>query len=337
MRPAGAPPMNLRAAALPLLVSLAVFPAVAGCHGPLPIPRIEPKLENWAQPYEGVPGVEVHAFRTGSVQSLEGAAFAGGSWTTTVEMGAWAFVIKHPTAGLVVFDTGMAERARTEPEHYVGWLGSKLGMLDVPEAASLSSQMRASGLDPAHVTRVVVSHVHFDHTGGIRDFPNATVVVGKAEKDWVVAGVRKTDFVDLEALQGLERWQTIDFSTERPMGTLLAAHDLVGDGSLFAVDLSGHTPGSTGLLVRTAEAPILLTGDAAWTKKSWLWPARPISAWDMSLWWEQAWRIKRFAMLEPRLVVIPGHDDVAVADAGVSTFIPHERPGAPGARVAAAR
>ena len=36
-------------------------------------------------------------------------------------------------------------------------------------------------------------------------------------------------------------------------------------------------------------------------------------------------------MLEPRLVVIPGHDDVAVADAGVSTFIPHERP-APTAR-----
>lgn len=326
----------MRVAVCSFAVSLAVSPILAGCHEPLPIPRIEPTLENWTQPYEGVAGLTVHAFRTGSVKSVEGAAFAGGSWTTTMEMGAWAFVIEHPTSGLVVFDTGMAERARTDPEHYVGWLGAKLGMLDVPEGAGLAAQMRASGLDPGSVTRVVISHVHFDHTGAIRDFPNATVVVGTAEKDWVVRGVRKTDFVDLEPLQGMERWQAIDFSTEKPIATLLAAHDLLGDGSLFAVDLSGHTPGSTGLLVRTSEAPILLTGDAAWTKKSWLWPARPISAWDMTLWWEQAWRIKRFAMLEPRLVVIPGHDDLAVADAGVSTFIAHDRPGAPGARVAAA-
>jgi glyoxylase-like metal-dependent hydrolase (beta-lactamase superfamily II) len=326
----------MRAATTSLFVSLGVLSVLAGCQEPLPIPRIEPTLENWTQPYEGVAGLEVHAFRTGSLKSIEGAVFAGGSWTTTVEMGAWAFVIKHPTSGLVVFDTGVSERGRTEPEHYVGWLGARLDMLDIPEGSGLAVQMRASGLDPADVTRVVVSHVHFDHTGGIPDFPNATVVVGKAEKDWVVAGVRKTDFVDLEPLRGMERWQAIDYSTEKPMGTLLAAHDLLGDGSLFAVDLSGHTPGSTGLLVRTSEAPILLTGDAAWTKKSWLWPARPISAWNMSLWWEQAWRIKRFALMEPRLVVIPGHDDVAVADAGVSTFVVHERPGTPGARLAAA-
>jgi glyoxylase-like metal-dependent hydrolase (beta-lactamase superfamily II) len=308
---------------------------LAGCQEPLPIPRIEPGLENWSQPYKGVPDLKVHAFRTGAVRSIEGAVFAGGSWTSTVQMGAWAFVVEHPTSGLIVFDTGMSDRGRTEPEHYVGWLGAKLGMLKVPEGATLASQMRANGLDPANVTRVVVSHVHFDHTGGIRDFPNATIVVSLAEKSWVVRGVRKTDFVDLEALQGMERWQTIDFSVEKPLATLLAAHDLLGDGSVFAVDLSGHTPGSTGLVVRTADAPILLTGDAAWTKKSWMWPARPISAYDMTLWWEQAWRIKRFALLEPRLVVIPGHDDLAVADAGVATFIPHDPPGASGARVAA--
>ena len=35
----------------------------------------------------------------------------------------------------------------------------------------------------------------------------------------------------------------------------------------------------------------------AWTEKSWRWPARPIWAHDMSLWWEQAWRIKKFSVL----------------------------------------
>jgi len=237
----------------------------------------------------------------------------------------------------VVFDTGMSDRARTDPEHYLGWVGAKLDLLDVPEGATLAVQMRAAGFDPGNVTRVVISHLHYDHTGGIADFPNATVVVSAAEKDWVTKGVSRSDFVDLDSLAGMARWQTVDFEAEKPLATLLAAHDLLGDGSLLAVDLSGHTPGSTGLIVRTAEAPVLLTGDAAWVEKSWRWPARPVWAHDMALWWEQAWRIKKFAMLEPRLVVVPGHDDLAVASIGIASFVAHDPPGSAPAATAAAQ
>jgi glyoxylase-like metal-dependent hydrolase (beta-lactamase superfamily II) len=309
------------------LAALAASLSLVSCYDPLPVPRIEPPLAGWAQPYRGLPGLRIHAFRTGAVRSLEGAAFAGGSWTSVVEMGAWAFVLEHPSAGLVVFDTGLSQRARTEPEHYVGRLGAALGMLDVPPGAGLAEQMSASGLDPGDVTRVVLSHVHFDHTGGLPDFPNATVTIHAAEKHWVETGLRSMDFVDLEPLAGLPRWEAIDFTVEKPLATLLGAHDLSSDGSVVAVDLSGHTPGSMGLLVRTAEAPVLLTGDAAWTEKSWRWPARPISAFDMALWWEQAWRMKKFSMLEPLLVVVPGHDDMAVAAIGIASFVVHEAPG----------
>jgi glyoxylase-like metal-dependent hydrolase (beta-lactamase superfamily II) len=322
-------PAFLRARAGALLLTLAASLGLTACYDPLPIPRIEPSLEGWAEPYQGLAGLKIHAFRTGAVRNVEGATFAGGSWTTTFEMGVWAFVIEHPTAGLIVFDTGLSDRARTDPQHYVGWLGAKLHMLDVPEGATLAVQMRAVGLDPRKVTRIVLSHLHYDHTGGIADFPGAVVIVSAAEKAWVDKGVRKTDFVDVDALVGMASWQTIDYQGEKPLATLLAAHDLLGDGSLLTVDLSGHTPGSTGLIVRTAEAPVLLTGDAAWVEKSWRWPARPIWAYDMSLWWEQAWRIKKFAMLEPRLVVVPGHDDMAVATIGIASFVAHEPPGRP--------
>ena len=311
------------------LLALATSLSLLACHEPLPVPRIEPSLEGWAQPYQGLAGIRVHAFRTGAVRSVEAATFAGGSWTTMVEMGAWAFVIEHPTAGLVVFDTGLSDRARTDPGHYLGWVGARLDMIDVPEGGSLVAQMRAAGLDPGGVTRVVISHLHYDHTGGIADFPNAAVIVSAAEKAWVEKGVSKADFVDVDALAGMARWKVVDYQAEKPLATLLAAHDLVGDGSLLTVDLSGHTPGSTGLIVRSAEAPVLLTGDAAWVEKSWRWPARPIWAFDMALWWEQAWRIKKFAMLEPRLVVVPGHDDMAVAAIGIASFVVHDPPGAP--------
>lgn len=329
--------LRLRSGRLPAaLVAVAASLALAACHEPLPVPRIEPTLDGWAQPYEGTPGLKIHAFRTGAVRSLEGAAFAGGSWTTVVEMGAWAFVVEHPTAGLVVFDTGLSDRARTDPEHFVGWFGAKLGLLDVAEGTDLVSQMRAAGLDPADVRSVVLSHLHFDHTGAIGGFPNAAVVVSAAEKAWAAGGLHRTDFVDADALAGMSRWQTVDYQAEKPLATLLAAHDLLGDGSLMTVDLSGHTPGSTGLIVRTEAAPVLLTGDAAWMEKSWRWPARPISAADSSLWWEQAWRIKKFAMLEPRLVVVPGHDDEAVAKIGIASFVVHDPPGGDRSALAAA-
>lgn len=320
--------MSLRARSRSGLLAAAASLSLFACQQSLPVPRIEPSLEGWAQPYQGTPGIRIHAFRTGAVKSVEGAVFAGGSWTSVIEMGAWAFAIEHPTAGIVVFDTGISERARIDPEHYVGWIGAKLAMLDVPEGAGLADQMRAAGLDPGLVSRVVISHLHFDHTGDIGDFPNAAVVVAAAEKAWVLGGLTAMDFVDTDALTDLARWQTIDFQTEKPLATLLGAHDLVGDGSILAIDLSGHTPGSTGLIVKTPEAPVLMTGDAAWTARSWRWPARPISAFDMALWWEQAWRIHKFAMLEPRLVVVPGHDDAAVADISIASFVAHDPPGA---------
>lgn len=320
------------------LLALSASLSLLSCQSPLPIPRIEPSLDGWAQPYQGLAGIKIHAFRTGAVRCLEGAAFAGGSWTSMMAMGAWAFVIEHPTAGLVVFDTGIAQRARTEPEYYVGKLGAMLGLLDVPPGAGLAEQMRAAGLDPGGVRRVVLSHAHFDHTGGIPDFPNARVSVSAAEKKWVESGLRAIDFVDLDPLRVLPRWEAIDFTIEKPLATLLGAHDLLGDGSLLAVDLSGHTPGSMGLVVRTADAPVLLTGDAAWTEKSWRWPARPILASDMTLWWEQAWRMKKFAMLEPRLVVVPSHDDMAVAAIAIPSFLAHDAPGStPGAKPAGER
>lgn len=296
---------------------------LAACQDPLPIPRIEASLEGWDQPYQGVDGIEIHAFRTGAVRSLEGATFAGGSWTAVVEMGAWAFVVEHPTAGLIVFDTGLSDRARTEPEHYVGWLGTQLDMIEMDEGQTLRAQMRAAGLDPADVAFVVISHLHYDHTGGISDFPNAVVVVSQAEKAWVEAGVTRTDFVDVEALGGIRGWKTIDFASEKPLATLGAAHDLTGDSSVFVVDLAGHTPGSQGLLVRAPDAAVLMTGDAAWTEQNWRWPARPVFAFDMDRWWEQAWRIRKFASLEPNLVVIPGHDDRAVAEVALESFTAH--------------
>ncbi len=45
--------------------------------------------------------------------------------------------------------------------------------------------------------------------------------------------------------------------------------DIFGDGSAFAISVPGHTPGHVAYVVRTAEFPILIAGDASPTCWGW--------------------------------------------------------------------
>lgn len=113
-----------------------------------------------------------------------------------------------------------------------------------------------SSLSPVEPT-VVVSHGHFDHVGGVRQFD--PVYMGGA--DLPLLDVGRSQIPILERTLGRELSEMVDsFRPERyrPLcpGTVL---DL-GGMTVEAVELSGHTPGSIGLLCR--ELRLLLAGDA---------------------------------------------------------------------------
>ena len=44
---------------------------------------------------------------------------------------------------------------------------------------------------------------------------------------------------------------------------------MIGDGSLWALSMPSHTPGSTFYLARTTDGPVLLTGDTCHTRWGW--------------------------------------------------------------------
>lgn len=306
---------------LPLL--LVGFLAI-GCQEPLPIPQIDVATAGIADGYQPLEGIRIHAFETGRALFPEGAVWAGGSWTDIEPLEVYAFVIEHPTAGLVVFDTGMSPRVIEDPGYYVGMVGEYLKILEMEQGQDLVSQMTAAGLDPAAVSMVIISHTHYDHTGMIESFPAAEVVMAVDEKHppadaegWLPTFVFPEDFDEVE------RWRELDYDSGEAFATFVSHFDLLGDGSLLAVSLSGHTPGSQGLVIRTTSGPILLTGDAAWTEKSWRYTAAPAFAYDARGWWEQAWRIRRFHELVLDAVIIPGHDRTAVERSKSPAIVAH--------------
>lgn len=76
-------------------------------------------------------------------------------------------------AGTFVIDTGMA-RIKAE-KHGHEFLHSPVDSL------------RNLGVKPEQVERVIMTHLHYDHTGHIDAFPNATFELQKAEMDYVVS------------------------------------------------------------------------------------------------------------------------------------------------------
>ncbi|MFP6626016.1 MAG: N-acyl homoserine lactonase family protein [Deltaproteobacteria bacterium] len=288
------------------LVGLLV--ATGGCNQPLRVPRIEPVLASWPGAHGNIDGIAIHAFDTGGMKGVDGFLFSGGSWLETRRVVVAAFVIEHPTAGLIVFDTGLSPLAASDPDGYLGSLTAALGIVDAPPGADLPSQMRAVGLDPDDVSYVVISHLHYDHTGTAEDFVNAQVVVPASELRGAEEAGWGTDFFFEGDYDEVERWLKVDYAGTGQYATFIGHHDLLGDGSVVLVDLNGHTSGSQGMIVHMADRPILFTGDAAYVDESWLYAARPFMAHDMGMWWEQIWRIKKFAQLVPSAVIVPGHD-----------------------------
>lgn len=166
-----------------------------------------------------------------------------------------AFLIEHDE-GLVLFDTGLDPAAADDPESVYGPLATMFQM-DFPAERRLDRQLDALGFRPSDVRRVVLSHSHFDHTGGLRLFPGAEGFVGTGElryaarPDASVAGFYRG--ADLEAAAEI-RWN------ELPRGY---DHDLFDDGSVTLLSLPGHTPGALGLKVALPSRTIVFAGDTA--------------------------------------------------------------------------
>ncbi|WP_157887391.1 MBL fold metallo-hydrolase [Frondihabitans sp. PAMC 28766] len=163
----------------------------------------------------------------------------------------------------VLFDTGYA------PEPWragaAGWAYRRLLPPTVPQGVTVEHR-----LDPASVTHVVLSHLHPDHVGGIRAFPDATIVLTEGLHETLRSPRLREGVLGGLIPPWLEGRATVlpsaAFDASVASGAAIAGlrtADLFGDGSYRLVDLPGHARGHVGALV---EDDVLLAADAAWAR-----------------------------------------------------------------------
>jgi glyoxylase-like metal-dependent hydrolase (beta-lactamase superfamily II) len=170
-----------------------------------------------------------------------------------------AFVIEHPQARFVVdpalcVDAGHRALAQLPPALRVAVLPPRDA---VPTAHALAELPDAPVID-----FTLPTHLHWDHICGVLDLPDLPVYLHSIELDWATTG----PVAPVGGVRDALEHRPIDtYSLDGPpVATFERSHDLFGDGTVILVDLSGHTPGSVGVLAHTERGWTLLAGDAAW-------------------------------------------------------------------------
>ena len=167
----------------------------------------------------------------------------------TVALSCNAFLI-HRRDEWLVWDTGISQNLFDE-------LGGKViahGIRGVV-ARPLTHQLAELKLTPSDVSKVILSHAHFDHAGNCNLFTTSQFIVQRAELD-AMFGPDFAHFGYIPSLYEALRTSNV----QRVEGDL----DLYGDQSIRLISTPGHTPGHMSLLLRLRETgSIILAADVA--------------------------------------------------------------------------
>jgi len=166
---------------------------------------------------------------------------------------------------LVLVDTGLGLRDVADPRSRLSAFFLRLVSPEFREEMTAVRQVARLGFDPADVRDIVLTHLDFDHAGGLDDFPHARVHLMEAER---VSAVRQATWLDRQRYRPQQwgtkdRWRGYAPSDGEPWFGFARARPLEGVAEEIAlIPLIGHTLGHAGVAVRTQDRWLLQAGDA---------------------------------------------------------------------------
>jgi N-acyl homoserine lactone hydrolase len=198
-----------------------------------------------------------------------------------------AYLVENESERILI-DTGPHPAAATDPEGRYGQ-ASAVTFFNLEQEASVADQV-----DLTTLTRVVLTHLHFDHAGGLSLIPpSIPVVLQRAE--WEAgqdgAAIERNFFLPRDYADVPNELVLVD-----------GDHDLLGDGSVVLLSTPGHTTGHQSVQI----GDLVLGADAALfaaTLDDRRFPAFGYSQDDQV---SSAERLR--GLREEGLTVQPGHD-----------------------------
>jgi N-acyl homoserine lactone hydrolase len=223
-----------------------------------------------------------------------------------------AFLIRHPSAGAILVDTGLHPSIATDGKQNFGAMGNRFGKPTLEAGEDIPAQLRKRGLDPGEIPVVVMTHMHIDHTSAISEFPQSTFVVSETEWEAAAAGPRPL-------LNGYRRphydyafsYRTVDFDRagNDSYASFGRTFDLFGDGSIRLAFTPGHSAGHMSVICRLKQDDFVIGGDAMYMAAQLdgdaAMPPRPFDAHNFR---RSLQELRLFHRQFPGATITPGHD-----------------------------
>jgi glyoxylase-like metal-dependent hydrolase (beta-lactamase superfamily II) len=194
----------------------------------------------------------------------------------------------------ILVDTGLHPDAAEDAAGRYGTV-DVLGLIQFELEASVAEQIDLDTID-----RVVITHLHFDHAGGLDLLP-ASVPVVVQRREWEAAhdeaAIAKNFYLPPDYAGLDDRVVLID-----------GDHDLLGDGSVRLLSTPGHTPGHQSVAVGER---LVIGGDVVHYASGLDDHRFPAFADDFRAQAESAERLR--ALRDAGAAVTPGHDPALVA------------------------
>lgn len=231
--------------------------------------------------------MRVEMFNVGWLTATAGLIRAGGSADELIRFPVPAYVVETSTERILI-DTGLHPGSIADP---AGFYGSSegLALFELEQELSIADQVDLNTL-----TKIVLTHLHFDHVGALSLIP-AEVPVVVQRTEWAAG-------CDKSAIQRnfyLPRDYT---DTERNVELIDGDHDLLGDESVRLLLTPGHTPGHQSVQI----GDLILGGDVAHFAGGLDDHRFPIFGDDHAAQVHSAERLK--ALRDAGRTVLPGHD-----------------------------
>ncbi len=251
----------------------------------------------------------------------------GAAWRVQTYPAGFALLL-HPTRGPVLFDTGYSARVVAAMRRWPGVLYGLLTPVRLDPRQTAAAELARLGFAATEVRDVIVSHLHADHVGGLRDFGAARFHLDPAAYRPLrglrgVAAIRKAFMPELLPDDFEARLQPLVFQPAPPgLSPFPVAADVFGDGSAYAVQVPGHAAGLIALIVRTTPQAALdgdgaeltlLASDAAWSVRGLregleVHPLARIVFDDVAAERRSAGQLRGWLQAHPRARLIVSHD-----------------------------
>ena len=264
---------------------------------------------------------KIHALTTGTVAVKKAHYSFGGPeplrfpailadprWTDPLPVRAWA--IEHPE-GTLLIDTGESARFHAADHFHgdpTGFVNRRILRIAIREEEEIDLQLSAAGIAPQSVGRVVLTHLHIDHTDGLRHFPQAEILVSRTEWENPYGAALKTfppwlkpRLIDYRAAE--------NEAVQKAFG---GGFPLTSDGALWLVPTPGHTLGHQSVLLVQEGRTCLFAGDASFSEDHLKRSVRQGIALAPSLARQTNRRLIAY-MSENPTIYLPSHDPEAEA------------------------